>query len=150
MKTYKLLLPGLLLAALTLPACDKQPTDLPAPAGDGLFSLSDVAKILSDLPLQDEHLAEVHDAVSASSGNGYDEEYLLSDLFNAPGAGVGDKGESTKAGAYATPLRDLFADYFARNYGTKAGAADVERYINELSSSDMQIYWPYSEDYFNI
>lgn len=148
MKTMKRLLPLGLLAALSLASCAGQKNNLdPTPADDGLFSLSDVAKILSDLPLQQGHLAEVHDAVSASSGNGYDEEYLLSDLFNAPGAGVGDKGESTKAGAYATPLRDLFADYFARNYGTKAGAADVERYINELSSSDMQIYWPYSEDW---
>ena len=149
MKTYKLLLPGLLLAALALPACDKQPTDLPASAGDGLFSLSDVAKILSDLPLQDEHLAEVHDAVSASSGNGYDEEYMLSDLFAAPGSGVGDAAAgNTRAGGYATPLRDLFRDYFADRYGrTKAGAADVERYINALSESDMQIYWPFSENW---
>ena len=144
----KRLLPLGLLAALSLASCTGQKNILdPLPADDGLFSLSDVAKILSDLPLQQGHLAEVHDAVSASSGNGYDEEYLLSDLFNAPGAGVGDKGENTKAGGYATPLRDLFADYFARNYGTKAGAADVERYIDELSSSDMQIYWPYSEDW---
>ena len=144
----KRLLPLGLLFALALASCDGQKNGLdPTPAGDGLFSLSDVARILSDLPLERGHLAEVHDAVSASSGNGYDEEYLLSDLFNAPGAGVGDKDGSTKAGGYATPLRDLFADYFARTYGTKAGAADVERYINELSSSDMQIYWPYSEDW---
>ena len=144
----KRLLPLGLLFALALASCDGQKNGLdPTPAGDGLFSLSDVARILSDLPLERGHLAEVHDAVSASSGNGYDEEYLLSDLFNAPGAGVGDKDGSTKAGGYAMPLRDLFADYFARTYGTKAGAADVERYINELSSSDMQIYWPYSEDW---
>ena len=144
----KRLLPLGLLLPLALASCDGQKNGLdPTPAGDGLFTLSDVARILSDLPLQSGHLAEVHDAVSASSGHGYDEEYLLSDLFNAPGAGVGDKGESTKAGGYATPLRDLFADYFARTYGTKAGAADVERYINALSESDMQIYWPYSEDW---
>jgi hypothetical protein len=148
MKTMKRLLPLGLLLPLVLASCDGQKNKLePNPAGDGLFSLSDVAKILSDLPLQSGHLAEVHDAVSASSGNGYDEEYLLSDLFSAPGAGVGDKGESTKAGGYDKPLRDLFADYFARNYATKAGAADVERHINALSESDMQIYWPYSEDW---
>ena len=145
----KRLLPlGLLLFALALTACEGQKNRLdPTPADNGLFTLSDVARILSDLPLERDHLAEVHDAVSASSGNGYDEEYLLSDLFSAPGAGVGDNGESTKAGGYATPLRDLFADYFARTYGTKAGAADVERYIDELSGSDMQIYWPFSQDW---
>ena len=37
-------------------------------------SLEEVAEILSCLPLQDEHMKDVHDAVSSSSGNGYDEE----------------------------------------------------------------------------
>ena len=116
-------------------------------ADPSLFSLSDVAKILSDLPMEAEHLAEVHDAVSSSSGHGYDEEYLLNDLFNAPGAGVGDAGQPTKAGSYNNPLRDLFTDYLAKKYGTKAGAVDVQNYINELCASEMQIYWPYSEDW---
>ncbi|MCR4860397.1 MAG: hypothetical protein K5910_07020 [Bacteroidales bacterium] len=148
MRTTHLLSAGLLLA-FALASCDgrKNDLDLSEPSGEGIFTMSDVAKILSDLPLQDENLAEVHDAVSSSSGNGYDEEYLLSDLFASPGAGVGDGGKATKAGGYKTPLRDLFADYLAKKYGTKAGAADVERYINALSSSDMQIYWPYSEDW---
>lgn len=147
MKTMKLLPLGLILA-LCLGSCDEQ-KDLLGTTGDPneLFSLSDVAKILSDLPLEAEHLNEVHDAVSSSSGNGYDEEYLLSDLFNAPGAGVGDGGRSTKAGGYQKPLRELFSAWLAEKYGTKAGAADVERYINALSESDMQIYWPYSEDW---
>ena len=145
MKTKKLLLPGLLALALT--ACDRQNLNPQGPGSDGLFSLSDVARILSELPLQSEHLTEVHDAVSASSGHGYDEEYLLSDLFEAPGSGVGDAPGATKAGSYKTPLRDLFRDYLSQHYGTKAGAADVERYINALSGSDMQIYWPFSEDW---
>lgn len=148
MKNTRHLLPGLLFA-LALASCEGQkngPVYPDSPDG-GLFSLSDVARILSDLPLQDEHLAEVHDAVSASSGNGYDEEYRLSDLFTAPGAGVGDKDRSTRAGGYKTPLRELFSDYLARKYATKAGAADVERYIDALCASDMQIYWPYSEDW---
>ena len=36
--------------------------------------LEDVAAILSEIPLGTEQLREVSDAVSASSGNGYDEE----------------------------------------------------------------------------
>lgn len=149
MKKFRHFLPGLLFA-LALAACNGQKNglDLPETPGEGLFSLSDVAKILSDLPLQDGHLAEVFDAVSASSGNGYDEEYRLSDLFTAPGAGVGDDGKPTRAAGYDSPLRDLFTDYLAQKYGaTKAGAADVERYIAALTESDMQIYWPYSEDW---
>ena len=139
-----------LLCALALSACDgqKDPLDLPE-EGEGLFTLSDVAKILSDLPLQHEHLAEVYDAVGSSSGHGYDEEYRLCDLFAAPGSGVGDdtRTKATKAGKYQTPLRELFADYFAQKYGTKAGAGDVQRYLDALSESDMQIYWPYSEEW---
>ena len=143
--TRFLLLPALLCA---LASCDeKQPFD--PTAEQGLFTLSDVAKMLSDLPLESEHLEEVYDAVNASSGHGYDEEYRLTDLFTAPGAGVGDNAQTraTKAGGYRTPLRDLFADYLSSKYGTKAGAADIERYINALSESDMQIYWPYSEEW---
>jgi hypothetical protein len=143
--TRFLLLPALLCA---LASCDeKQPFD--PTAEQGLFTLSDVAKMLSDLPLENEHLEEVYDAVNASSGHGYDEEYRLTDLFTAPGAGVGDNAQTraTKAGGYRTPLRDLFADYLSSKYGTKAGAADIERYINALSESDMQIYWPYSEEW---
>ncbi|MBP5625495.1 MAG: hypothetical protein J6W98_01095 [Bacteroidales bacterium] len=147
MKTIRYLLPGL-LSALVLAGCDGQKDGLDISRSDtGLFSLSDVARILSDLPLEPEHLDEVYDAVNASSGNGYDEEYLLTDLFTAPGAGVGDGGKPTRAGGYRSPLRDLFADYLAQKYATKAGAADVERYINALSESDMQIYWPYSENW---
>lgn len=137
-----------LLGALAVAGCDGRGKSLDiAESGTGLFSLSDVAQMLSDLPLQHEHLDEVYDAVNASSGHGYDEEYMLNDLFTAPGAGVGDAGKPSKAGGYRTPLRDLFADYLAQRYGTKAGAADVERYINALSASDMQIYWPYSENW---
>ena len=148
MKTSRFLLTGLLFA-LVLAGCDGQKNSLNVPQPDtGLFSLSDVARILSDLPLEAGHLDEVYDAVSASSGHGYDEEYRLTDLFSAPGAGVGDRGKPTKAGGYKTPLRDLFTDYLAREYGgTKGGAADVERYINALSESDIQIYWPYSENW---
>lgn len=137
-----------LLCALALASCgEKQPFD--PTADQGLFSLSDVAKMLSDLPLESGHLDEVYDAVTSSSGHGYDEEYRLTDLFEAPGAGVGDSPQTraTKAGGYTVPLRELFANYLSDKYGTKAGAADVERYINALSESDMQIYWPYSEDW---
>ena len=146
MKTFRFSVA--LLCALALASCgEKQPFD--PTADQGLFSLSDVAKMLSDLPLESQHLDEVYDAVTSSSGHGYDEEYRLTDLFEAPGAGVGDSPQTraTKAGGYSMPLRDLFANYLSDKYGTKAGAADVERYINALSESDMQIYWPYSEEW---
>lgn len=111
----------------------------------GAVSRSDVAGILASLPLGSEHLDEVYEAVSSSSGNGYDEEYMMSDLFGAPGRGVGDP--QTKAPLpYSTPLRDLFVEYLGSR-PTKASGLDAEGFINAVTESGMQIYWPYSEDW---
>lgn len=110
------------------------------------LSLGNVARILSSLPLEHDHLSEVHDAVNSSFGNGYDEEYMMSDLFENPGAGVGSNGVATKADGYACPLRHLFEDYFESMPKTKAGTS-AKAYIEALSSSDMQIYWPYSDEW---
>lgn len=139
------LLPALVLAAVS---CGKGDPDFrPVSNRDGTFSLSDVAKMLSELPIDREHLAEVHDAVSSSSGNGYDEEYTMGNLFSSPGAGVGDAHPGTRASSYSNPLKELFADYFSGRYATRSGAADVQEYLDALSESDMQIYWPYSDSW---
>lgn len=134
-------IPVLLFAAIS---CSPLGQDPDAPV-DGLLSLSDVAKIMSELPLSEENLDEVYMAVSSSSGNGYDEEYTMSSLFSAPGSGVGDDSPYTKAAAVSRPLKDLFAEYFASSKALTKSASDVEAYLNALSSSDMQIYWPYSD-----
>ena len=113
------------------------------------FSLEEFAGILSALPMDRSHLGEVFDAVCASSENGYDEEYMLADLVGSPGAGVGDGVfRSKSAPRYDRPLRDLLSDYFEANPSavpTKAG--DPEACLRMLMESDMQIYWPYSEDW---
>ncbi len=144
-KTMIALLPALALAAVS---CKSGDLDVaPSVVQDGSFTLSDVAKMLSELPLDAEHLSEVHDAVSSSSGNGYDEEYTMGDLFSSPGAGVGDGRTETRASSYSRPLKDLIADYFSAKYATKSGVSDAQAYLDALSESDMQIYWPYSEDW---
>lgn len=114
-------------------------------------SLDNVAKLLSVLPIEQCHLQEVYDAVSSSTENGYDEEYMMRDLFMSPGSGVGmDKETKTaRASSYSKPLRDLISDYLETK--TKDGEADVlnglsaEEYLQELENSDIQIYWPYAE-----
>lgn len=135
-----------LVAGLAAVSCvDRQdgPDFFPS---DGAVSSSDVAGILASLPLESGHLDEVFDAVNSSSGNGYDEEYMMSDLFNSPGKGVGDS--ETKAGrAYGTPLRELFIDYLRNSPKTKAGGADPQSFVDSVISSGLQIYWPYSEDW---
>lgn len=134
-------IPVLLCAAFACSPLEQEPD---APDGE-LLSLSDVAKIMSELPLSEEHLDEVYSAVSSSSGNGYDEEYTMSSLFSSPGTGVGDEASATKALPGKRPLKDLFAEYFTSSKALTKSGADVEAYLNALSSSDMQIYWPYSD-----
>ena len=53
-----------------------------------IIPLEDVAKLLSALPIETDQMTEVHDAVSSSDGNGYDEEYMMRDLLSVPGTGV--------------------------------------------------------------
>ena len=57
--------------------------------------LDEVAEILAMIPIDRNQMEEVHQAVSSSSGNGYDEEYTMRDIFASPGSGVGDS--QTKA-----------------------------------------------------
>ena len=109
-------------------------------------SLDTVARLLSSLPMEREHLAEVYDAVSSSSGNGYDEEYMMRDLFVTPGAGVGmTAGEkSVRTKAYSRPLKDLIAEHLAVRTRSDGDIISADEYMTALESSDIQIYWPYS------
>ena len=139
------------LAATALSCSKSAEVEEPEPAAQAAeLELSDVAKILSCLPLGEENLSEVHDAVSGSTGNGYDEEYMMQDLFSSPGSGVGSGGVPTKAGGYSRPLRDLIEQYVMDGGApgvavTKAGGA--REYLESLSASDIQIYWPYSDSW---
>ncbi len=112
--------------------------------------LEEVAGILASLPIHPSQLYEVHEAVTSSSGNGYDEEYTMKHLFEAPGSGVGDEG--TKAGTlYEKPLRELIEEHVRSSFDTRsgngAGFADPEAFLDALTESDIQIYWPFSEEW---
>ena len=134
----------ILLAAASCEYLDNNP-DKHADKKDSTYvDLEEVARLLASIPMGTSQLDEVHDAVSSSSGNGYDEEYTMRDLFERPGAGVGDP--QTKSGeAYERPLRDLIKEQLMNSSLTKSESIDPDRFIDELTSSDIQIYWPYSE-----
>ena len=114
---------------------------------DIYVGLNDVARVLAALPLCDHHMSEVYDAVKSSSANGYDEEYTMKDLFEAPGRGVGDR--DTRSGTYyAEPLRNLIEEHLRSKPAVKSGdATDPDIFIEALTSSDVQIYWPFSENW---
>lgn len=135
----------LLLAGVLCLACSKTGEDPVQSSNAGqarLFTLEDVARLLSAVPLEAEQMGEVHDAATASSSNGYDEEYLMRDVFASPGAGVGDSGETKAGKKYAKPLRELLKQ---AAMATKAGEEDAQALLDSLAVSDVQIYWPYSD-----
>lgn len=134
--------------ALLSSACDR--TDLPEASlsqTSGVtvpvsgLSVESVARMLSELPLTIAQTREVYDGVSASSANGYDEEYPFSVLVSNPGFGVGDELLRTRSQAeYPEPLRDLLSSSGLSL--TRSGS-----FLEALSDSGLQIYWPYSENW---
>ena len=100
-----------------------------------------VARMLSNLPLTLAQISEVKKAVDASSANGYDEEYPFSLVFSSPGTGVGEDPNITKATDGPLSLGNLIRE---RVSGSVTRSDD---FIGELASSDLQIYWPYSDSW---
>ena len=115
------------------------------------IALDEVAHILSAIPLHNAQLQEVYTAVTSSMGNGYDEEYTMKNLFASPGSGVGDSPGTASRSGFGTPLRELIEEYVRTKPSTKAGDAertnDPEAFLKALEMSDVQIYWPYSEEW---
>ena len=136
-----------ILLLLALVACEE--IEIPENRTEGWdIPVENVARMLSALPVGEGQVREVRDAVAASIENGYDEEYMLRDLFREPGTGVGDDAGTRGGGAsrfYDEPLRDLIEDYVRGGSATRASGLSADDYLAALQSSDMQIYWPYSE-----
>ena len=108
--------------------------------------LDEVAEVLSMIPIQKAQVEEVHDAVSSSSSNGYDEEYTMRHIFESPGAGVGDN-MSKSAGSYVKPLRVLIEEQVRSMPATRSLSMDPDRFLEILTDSDVQIYWPFSDEW---
>lgn len=136
-------------------ACERLDDDIDKHAGGDdaeYVTLDQVARILSELPLDKQHLEEVRTAVQASSSNGYDEEYTMRDLFADPGRGVGDDRLPSKSDSrqFQSPLRDLIEQHVRSSITTRAtssGTPDPDRFLDALMSSDVQIYWPFSDSW---
>lgn len=156
----------LLLAALVAGLCscerlDDNPDDHIIDRDPEYIELQEVVEIMSLLPISRNQMDEVHNAVSSSSGNGYDEEYTMANLFALPGSGVGDK--AVRSGMiYENPMRDLIAgavrNLLEDDSKTRADNNELnvlrtldrigaDAFLDALARSDMQIYWPFSEDW---
>ena len=116
------------------------------------ISLSEVTQILSAIPITQQQVKEVYDAVTASSSNGYDEEYTMKSLFVAPGTGVGDN-LTRSSGHYDVPLCKLIQEHLHSIATTRSSVNQtldrlgVDGFIEALEESDIQIYWPFSENH---
>ena len=145
-KMKRIVLFGCLAGILSVAACERpDPVENP-PVNEEekplVFTLDEVARLLAAVPVGTSQVAEVRDAVSESAGNGYDEEYPMRQVFEAPGTGVGAE-PVTRVEAYPEPLRDLLTAEVRRQYGTRS--LDADAFLDALSESDVQIYWPFSD-----
>ena len=113
---------------------------------ENYVELSEVAEVFAGIPIQPCHLQEVFDAVCTSSENGYDEEYTMKSLFECPGAGVGESVQTRSEDKYQTPLRSIIQQHLLATKSS-AGFPDPQRWLDELERSDIQIYWPYSDNW---
>lgn len=138
----------IMLAAASCEILDNDPDKHVKDEDSTYVGLEEVAELLALIPLKSSHVNEVHDAVTSSSGNGYDEEYTMKDLFERPGAGVGDL-DVRHGIIYENPLRDLIKEHVYGMAATRSGAdaLDPDRFLEELMSSDIQIYWPFSDSW---
>ena len=148
----------LLAAAVTLASCEVLDDDIDkhtAQPDSTYIQLNEVTEILASLPLTYSQISEVHMAVTSSLDNGYDEEYTMRDLFESPGRGVGeDRFPSTRRerrAVFESPLREMIQNHVKQKYQTKSGLAEAtdaaEAFLDALTISDVQIYWPFSEDW---
>ncbi|MGM9735403.1 MAG: hypothetical protein ACI3ZL_03220 [Candidatus Cryptobacteroides sp.] len=155
---FSMLLPALVCLLSGTVACEIVDDDISKHTPDGEDSvqvaLNAVAGILASVPLDYVHLHEVHAAVSSSSMNGYDEEYTMRDLFVNPGAGVGEPDVESKVAEFmANPLRNLIEAHVRSAAAVKGGGQDFlgdmepDVFLKALTESDVQIYWPFSENW---
>lgn len=145
----------LMITVLLVPSvmsCEILDDDIEKHVSDAVDStyvgLDEVAALLSSIHLKSAQLNEVYSAVTSSSGNGYDEEYTMRNLFASPGLGVGDKDTRTVE-AYQEPLRDLIERQVYAMTLSKSGGRTVDpgAFLDALTRSDIQIYWPFSEEW---
>ena len=145
MKRYERYLVAMIAPAVLLVSCEIVDDDPHVNVDEEHYvELSEVAQVFAGIPIQQCHLQEVHGAVSSSSGNGYDEEYTMVNLFSSPGSGVGEDGQTRAEGMSEPPLRSLIQEYLLATRSS-GGFPDPQKWLDELVRSDIQIYWPYSD-----
>lgn len=138
------------------------------------LSPGNIARLLAEIPFTAAQLNEVYEAVTASSLNGYDEEYTFELMAMSPGSGVGDDRLSALNDGTAS-AQGTAGTRSAGNAGSNEGTAAARAsdyaaggglwnsleeklsqsgiatrsgsFADELADCGLQIYWPYSENW---
>ena len=152
MKKYRIeLVFAAALAAVSFLSCEELDDNVLKHTEDRkeeAISLDDLARLLSSVPIGASQMEEVSRAVNTSTANGYDEEYTMKNVFASPGTGVGEEITKSEPTVYDRPLKDLIAEAVRERYSTRSSeGGSAEEYLASLSDSDMQIYWPYSDEW---
>ena len=146
MKRFGEMLVFIAVVGLSVVSCEILDDDPETNVNESRYvELSEVAQIFAGIPIEHCHIQEVHDAVCSSSGNGYDEEYTMTQLFECPGSGVGDSADTRSVQTYQRPLRALIQEHLLATKSV-GGIPDPQRWLDELVRSDIQIYWPFSQN----
>lgn len=136
------------MTSLSMASCDRMEAPMQESPETPIPEISDIspegiARMLCGVDLTSDQLSEVHSAVLSSAANGYDEEYTFKDMVNSPGAGVGDAILGVRSSIErGIPLRDLLQEQGGATPSTRSSS-----FLDELSRSGLQLYWPYSEDW---
>ena len=147
-------LPALLLsaAAVVNVSCEK----LPDGPSDNRYEdiqysaeverLERIAAFLSDAVSDPAVLNEVHSAVGESYDDGYDEEYLFTNVVANPGKGTGSRVVKSSEYGQGALFRQMMAtvsgDTGFPGISVKSDGY-ASAFMDSLAASDIQIYWPY-------
>lgn len=98
--------------------------------------LSAIASMLSNISINKDVCQEVHNAVNNAMYNGLEESYYFQEI-------LGKSNKVTTRSGSISLLGALIKDYSSSTRSADADAVNLDL----LAESDVQIYWPYSEDW---
>lgn len=104
-----------------------------------MSDLLPIASLLSHISINNDICKEVHEAVSSATDNGLEESYYFQEILKE------ENNKITTRSGNPSALGTLIKNYFT-NSTTRSADADAIN-LELLAKSDIQIYWPYSEDW---
>lgn len=132
-----------LLVTFGLISCEQEELSTPNnPVTTKNSELKSVATIVSNLEIDNNNCKEVHTAVSNALSYGLDEGYYFKEIMNEDNQKIMTKSVSSLS------LGKTIRSYLTN---TKSQSANNELIsIDHLINSDIQIYWPYSENWDGV